>query len=90
MLSSLTEKEKEQILELSKQDTLEEGINYALRHMVKRCKEAGIAVKPLTPLEKIANKFYNAYSSPASKYLSSNQDNSPHSTSRGTNRSPPS
>ena len=51
-ISPLTEKKKEQILELSKQDTLEEGINYALRHMVKRCKEAGIAVKPLTPLEK--------------------------------------
>ena len=48
-LSSLAEKEKEQILELSNQDTLEEGINYALRHMVKRCKEAGIGVKPLTP-----------------------------------------
>ena len=48
-LSSLTEKEKKQILELSNQDTLEEGINYALRHMVKRCKEAGIGVKPLTP-----------------------------------------
>ena len=40
-LSSLTEKEKEQILQLSKQETLEKGIKYALRHMIKRCKEAG-------------------------------------------------
>ena len=64
-LSSLTEKEKKEILELSNQETLEEGINYALRHMVKRCKEAGIEVTLLTPLEKIANKVYNAYSTSA-------------------------
>ena len=51
-ITSLTEKEKEQILQLSKQNTLEEGINYTLRHMKKRYEEAGIAVKPLTPLEK--------------------------------------
>ena len=40
-ISSLTKKEKEQILKLSKQNTLEEGIKYALRHMVNRYKEAG-------------------------------------------------
>ena len=34
-LSSLTEKLKEKILQLSKQETLEEGIPYALRHMTK-------------------------------------------------------
>ena len=66
-LFTLTEKEKKQILELSNQETLEQGINYALRHMVKRCKEAGIEVTPLIPLEKIVNEFYNAYSTPASK-----------------------
>ena len=47
-LSSLTEQEKEQILQLSKQETLEEGIAYALRHMMtKICKEAGEEVTPL-------------------------------------------
>ena len=76
-LSSLTEKEKEQILQLSKQETLEEGIAYALKHMTKRCNEAGEEVTPLTPLEKIVIRCYNAYSTPASKSSSSNQDNSP-------------
>ena len=57
-LDSLAEKEKKKILELSKQETLEEGINYALRHMVKRCKEAGEEVTPLNPLEKISNRCY--------------------------------
>ena len=52
-ITSLTEEEKEQILKLSRQNTLEEGINYALRHMEKRCKEAGEEVIPLTPLEKL-------------------------------------
>ena len=52
-LSSLTEKEKEQILQLSKQETLEEGIAYALRHMIKRCEEAGEEVTPLIPLRSL-------------------------------------
>ena len=87
-ITSLTEKEKEQILKLSKQNTLEEGIKYELRHMVNRCKEDGEEVTPLTVLEKIAIIFYNAYSTPASKSSSSNQDNSPPSTSRETSLLP--
>ena len=64
-MTSLMKKEKEQMLKLSKQNKLEEGIKYALRRMVNRCKEAGEEVTPLTPLEKITIRFYNAYSTHA-------------------------
>ena len=55
--------------------------------MEKICKEAGEEVIPLTPLEKISYKFHNAYSTPASKSLSSNQEKTPPSTSRGSSKS---
>ena len=38
---------------------------YALRHIIKRCEEAGEKPTPLTLLEKLAFRFYNAYSAPA-------------------------
>ena len=63
----LSEEEKEQILNLSKKNTLEEAISYTLRHMERRCEEAGEVVKPLTTLEKMAYRFRNAYDNPISK-----------------------
>ena len=67
-LHSLIEKEKEQILQFSKQETLEEGIAYALRHMTKRCTEAGEEATPLIPLENLAYRFHNAYSTSATSH----------------------
>ena len=55
--------------------------------MEKRCKEAGEEVIPITPLEKIACKFHNAYDNPASKSSSSSQEKLPPSTSKGSSRS---
>ena len=46
-LTPLTEKQKDQISEFLKQETLEEGIAYALRHMIKRCEGAGEEVTPI-------------------------------------------
>ena len=65
MLAPITEKEKDQILELLKHESLEEGVIVALRHMNKRCEEAGEEQMSIIVLEKLALRFNNAYSTSA-------------------------
>ena len=83
----LSEEEKEQILNLSKQNTLEEAISYTLRHMERRCEEAGEVVQPLTTLEKMAYRFRDAYDNPTSKSASSSQAQQVDMTSTGSSTS---
>ena len=68
----LTEDEEKRVMQLSRQDSLEEAVQFALTHMRRRCKEAGEEPTPITELEKLAVRHRNASSSSATRTIQSN------------------
>ena len=52
-------------MQLSRRDSLEEGVRFALTHMRRRCEEAGEEPTPITELEKLAVRHRNASCSSA-------------------------
>ena len=52
-------------MHLSRQDSLEEAVQFSLTHMRRRYKEAGEEPTPITDLEKLSVRHQNASSSSA-------------------------
>ena len=59
-------------MQLSRRDSLEEAVQFALTHMRRRCKEAGEEPTPITELEKLAVRHRNASSSSTTRTIQSN------------------